>query len=62
LIIDKEKQSITLCDIFSKKGASSQNNLSIDEEYFLLKDYFDEIQSGSLMQLNINEISLIIQN
>jgi hypothetical protein len=62
LIIDSEKQSITLCDIFSKKGAFSHNNLNINEEIILLKEYFDEIQSGSLSQLDINDVGAIIQN
>jgi hypothetical protein len=60
IIIDVVNESITLCDIYPKKGKFGQENLKPNERYLILENYADELEAGVLKALDIYDIMAIL--
>ena len=60
LIIDRSKETVTLCDIYSIRGKLSQIDLTRNDRLILLQSYLNELVNKSLKQFDINNLSDII--
>ncbi|OGU16091.1 MAG: hypothetical protein A2X61_13340 [Ignavibacteria bacterium GWB2_35_12] len=60
MIIDTNKESVTLCEIYSKRGKLSKVDLTTNERRYLLEYYADELENDTLSELDINNISAIL--